>query len=321
MVDSTPNKPEPTSVQQFFSRLGKDYKDKADQQEIGNLLSQYQQNRQDGNALEDLWIGLEKSTVGPTKRLEAQAKIKDFAGIVKQKDEALNKQALKMEQENNKKLAAKEKEDARKAKEKAELDKTAKTQEEVKEILLHSGEKPEEAERLSKVYSVQSANARGKALDKEAENTKSQKVLQSTFDRIIELVPKSGVTLNAKSYLGGESAKTAGELKALGASLESEMKDRVSKGTLSNDRFAYLLSILPQPGESQNTMIGKLKGIAKDLELDTTQLNALEGGKKPEKKEEKKAPEGKVRVKLKGTETFGSVTPYEGMEAKYDIIK
>ena len=103
MVDSTPNKPEPTSVQQFFSRLGKDYKDKADQQEIGNLLSQYQQNRQDGNALEDLWIGLEKSTVGPTKRLEAQETIKQMADTVQKRDKSLNDQAKKMQDEVSKK--------------------------------------------------------------------------------------------------------------------------------------------------------------------------------------------------------------------------
>ena len=45
VIDTTQDKPEPTGVEQFFSKLGKDYREKKDRNEIGNLISQYQQKR------------------------------------------------------------------------------------------------------------------------------------------------------------------------------------------------------------------------------------------------------------------------------------
>jgi hypothetical protein len=58
VVNTTRDKPEPTGVEQFFSRLGKDYKDREDRVEIGKLIDEYQQNREDANAWENLQLGL-----------------------------------------------------------------------------------------------------------------------------------------------------------------------------------------------------------------------------------------------------------------------
>ena len=38
VVDTTENPPEPTGVQEFFSKLGKSYKDQSDRVEIGKLI-------------------------------------------------------------------------------------------------------------------------------------------------------------------------------------------------------------------------------------------------------------------------------------------
>ena len=102
VVDTTRDKPDPTGVAEFFSKLGKDYKDKQDQVEIGNLISQYQQNRQDANAWEDLQLGLEKSNVSPTKRLQTQQSLNEMKKVITDRDKALNakvKQGMLSEEE------------------------------------------------------------------------------------------------------------------------------------------------------------------------------------------------------------------------------
>lgn len=95
VVDTTRDKPEPTSVEQFFSKLGKDYREKADQAEVTNLLNKYQQNRQDANAWEDLQLGLEKSNISPTKRLQTQASLNDMRKVITERDKSLNAQVKK----------------------------------------------------------------------------------------------------------------------------------------------------------------------------------------------------------------------------------
>ena len=90
IVDSTPRKQEPTGVEEFFSKLGKSYKDESDRVEIGKLLEDYQSNRQDANAWEDLQLGLEKSNISPTKRLETQKSLNEIKKTIIEKDKALN---------------------------------------------------------------------------------------------------------------------------------------------------------------------------------------------------------------------------------------
>jgi len=90
VINTAREKGEPSGVQQFFSRLGKDYKDKADRVEIGNLIGQYQQNRESATAWEDLQLGLQKSNIGPTKRLEAQAELNAIRKNVIEEQKVLN---------------------------------------------------------------------------------------------------------------------------------------------------------------------------------------------------------------------------------------
>lgn len=90
VVNTTRDKPDPTELEQFFSKLGKDYRDKQDKADVNKLLNEYQQNRKDANAWEDLQLGLEKSTVSPTKRLEVQKSLNEMAKVINEKDKTLN---------------------------------------------------------------------------------------------------------------------------------------------------------------------------------------------------------------------------------------
>lgn len=90
VVNTTRDKPEPSQLPEFFSKLQKVYKDKEDKVEIDNLISQYQQNREDANAWEDLQLGLEKSNISPTKRLETQKSLNEMRKTITERDKALN---------------------------------------------------------------------------------------------------------------------------------------------------------------------------------------------------------------------------------------
>lgn len=90
VVDTTQNQPEPTGIQEFFSKLGKSYKDKSDQVEIGKLIGDYKQNREDANAWEDLQLGLEQSTISPTKRLQTQQSLNDVKKLIIERDKSMN---------------------------------------------------------------------------------------------------------------------------------------------------------------------------------------------------------------------------------------
>ena len=88
-ANEVPNRAE-ENLKTFFTKLGKDYKDKKDTAEIGSLIDEYKNNREDANSWEDLQLGLEKSTISPTKRLETQKSLNEMKKLVIEKDKALN---------------------------------------------------------------------------------------------------------------------------------------------------------------------------------------------------------------------------------------
>lgn len=95
VVDTTERPPEPTGVEQFFSNLGKSYRDRADRLEIDRLIEEYKTNREDANAYENLQLGLEKSNISPTKRLQTQQNLNEMQKIILARDKALNATANK----------------------------------------------------------------------------------------------------------------------------------------------------------------------------------------------------------------------------------
>ncbi len=102
VVNTTRDKPEPTRLEQFFSKMGKDYRDKQDRVEIGSLLKEYETNKSDEDAFEKLQLGLMKSTVSPSRRIEAQKELNDIQkGIIENKkalNSKVNKQMLSVEE-------------------------------------------------------------------------------------------------------------------------------------------------------------------------------------------------------------------------------
>ncbi len=90
VVDTTERAPEPTGVEQFFSKLGKSYKDENDRVEIGKILDEYKANREDANAWENAQLDLEKSNISPSRRLETQKSLNETKKLLIEKDKALN---------------------------------------------------------------------------------------------------------------------------------------------------------------------------------------------------------------------------------------
>lgn len=90
VIDTTRRPKESSPIEQFFTRLGKDYKDREDQQEIGKILKEYQQNRSDANAWEDAQLKLESSTISPSRRLEAQNTLNQVQKQITDRAKVLN---------------------------------------------------------------------------------------------------------------------------------------------------------------------------------------------------------------------------------------
>jgi hypothetical protein len=102
------------------------------------------------------------------------------------------------------------------------------------------------------------------------------KVGQESFNRMSELLRKGnlglGSELKGKAF-GGETAEDVGEFSSLSGALESMLVDRVSRGTLSNARFKYITeTLLPKPTDRQATIKGKMKALARELNLDPSVL-------------------------------------------------
>lgn len=84
------DKPDPTGVQEFFSRLGQQYKDREDQVQIGNIIDEYRAHRNDVNAYEDAQLNLERSNISPTRRLQAQNTLNGIKKTLIANDKSLN---------------------------------------------------------------------------------------------------------------------------------------------------------------------------------------------------------------------------------------
>ena len=144
---------------------------------------------------------------------------------------------------------------------------------------------------------------------------KAHETTQRAFNSLASLIPKVGRSRILESTFGGETAGSFAEFTSLTGALEALLVEQVNRGALSNTRFNYIKNdLLPKPGDSQAEIRGKLKGLATDLNLDPAELG-VEG-----EKATNKVPEGKIRVKNKKTGKTGTVTPFEGMDEKYERI-
>jgi len=149
--------------------------------------------------------------------------------------------------------------------------------------LVNSGISPEI------MISAMKANASIQKAKAGAEDQK--KIAQDAFNRQSELLKKGNIGLGSKYkavLLGGEAAEDVGEFESLGGSMESMLKDKVSKGVLSQARFKYIIeTLLPKANDRDRTIRGKLKALAQQLDLDPSALTGDDPSEQKGRGEEK----------------------------------
>ena len=206
---------EPGPIESFFTKLGKDYRDKQDQLEIGNILNQYQQNRNNENAWEDAYIQAQTSNkLSPTKRIELMNQLGEMSKVITERKKAFNDNLKNMQEQ---------------------AEKTQKAEKQKESIYeLYKRYMPEEeARRLSEIDDLPTARARIKPFqdkDKPAAKSEFEKTLEreeakklvkleedipkakdalANLDRIDELATKelSGIKGYGKALFNTESAK------------------------------------------------------------------------------------------------------------------
>lgn len=105
--------------------------------------------------------------------------------------------------------------------------------------------------------------------------TEDKSLIQSTINRMDELLPKVGVTSGAYSLISGDTMEARAEMYGLGAAIESKLVKMVNKGTLSNTRFNYMLSLIPKPGTMVRYNRGLLKALAHELGVEYGEAGAV----------------------------------------------
>lgn len=131
------------------------------------------------------------------------------------------------------------------------------------QILAASITNPALAPALSSIYKNQM---------KESEKQQSEEIAQDSLNRMAEILHQGNIGFGSKvkgKLFGGDTAEQVGEFESLSGALESLLKDRVSKGMLSNARFQYITeTLLPKPNDRQATIRGKLKALSRELKLE-----------------------------------------------------
>lgn len=102
VIETSSYDPEPHGVEKFFSSLGKSYRDKADRDEIGSILKNYEQNINEENAHAKAQLALERSDVSPSKRIPIQERLNEQEKIRIQGKTALNNQVKTLQDAKDK---------------------------------------------------------------------------------------------------------------------------------------------------------------------------------------------------------------------------
>jgi len=97
---------------------------------------------------------------------------------------------------------------------------------------------------------------------------------QGSFDDMVDLTQKLGYSFFENPNLSPTKGKERAQFEASKGSLIGDIKDRVNKGILSNQKFNYIKNeLLPSHKDTQEVKIGKLKAVAKELNLDSSSLD------------------------------------------------
>lgn len=131
-----------------------------------------------------------------------------------------------------------------------------------------------ELENIKQQGRIEAAQARaGKAVKGEIP-PQQRALLQDSYDRMTELLNQGnlGKAWLSKAGLNRSGVEQRAEFDGLRVSLESIIKDMVSKGVLAKDRFNFMLENIPEADDSDRVIKGKLAAIGRELGLDMSQL-------------------------------------------------
>ncbi len=135
----------------------------------------------------------------------------------------------------------------------------------------------------SELESLKAGSKNQKQSAEEEEKNRVKGVGQQAFNGLANLLRKGNVgfgsDLISKLPFAKETPRDIGEFSSLTGGLESMLVDMVSRGTLSNTRFNYITeNLLPKPNDRQETIRGKLIGLAEILDLDPSALIGRNSG-------------------------------------------
>lgn len=99
---------------------------------------------------------------------------------------------------------------------------------------------------------------------------------QDAFDDMVNLTSKIGFSLISDPNYSVSKKRERSQFEASKGALIGQLKDRVNKGVLSNQKFNFIKDeLLPSHKDSREVKIGKLKAVGKELGVDTSQLDEL----------------------------------------------
>ncbi len=146
-----------------------------------------------------------------------------------------------------------------------------------KEILSHE---------LSQIREVENEKRKEAAAKKKQfhEKKEHQGNIQKTFNVASSLLAKNtpgvGISPGAATGLSRKAVEGRNTFNTLKGKFESILLPMVNKGTLAKERFNFILSQIPDAGDSQRAIAGKLRGLAETLSeegfpIDTKVLDSI----------------------------------------------
>lgn len=142
-------------------------------------------------------------------------------------------------------------------------------------LLQQFGITPEQAEQIAASgIEAKDILAHGDKLQPQAQG--GQQGLQEAFNEMGKLLSEdaAGIGISPLTAIGlnPKGSENRAYFDRLATRVESALLPLVSKGALSKERFQYILDQLPKSSDRQRVILGKLKGLAKDLNLDPSIL-------------------------------------------------
>ena len=265
--------PAETNMVNFFSKLGKDYKDKEDRVEIGKILEQYSTNKDKAQGISQARTEIAKGTLSPTKQLQANELINAEEKAVIERDKMLNLQVKTLADQARKDTIAKEKKAADKAKKdaitaenKVILKSAGKTDAEIDDLAPKISTAtartmiPTNTKSNKDIFESGLAKEASKEVPKLEQTIAKNKDVLTNIETISEIVNKD--LTGPKGYVKAAfNTESAAQLTTLGASnLDTVIKLFNPVGTLPTQKLNWIRNTFTvSPWDNTSTIQGKLK--------------------------------------------------------------